>query len=166
MGPRKYKNRTQKKGARRNKKSVSRKTRGGDCGCSKHVMGGSANLSTLDTQYYYPYNANLAADPQNPSAMIDETLAGDFSRFNNVAGGGKKRSRKSLRKKLRRSKRGGMNVFANAGYDTTTYSSFGQPNSGAVQANTVTGLGVLSSGSAMDQPVLTAPYGSHNPPLV
>jgi len=149
---------------RHSRRKKNRKT-GGGCGCSKGIVGGSPHLSQLDTKYYYPYNSNLTVDPQNPASMIDETLAGDFSRVN----GGRPRRRRNTTPKNKNKKRGGMSIynhFMNSGSSMNAYSSFGIVNSGSVQADTITGLGVVTSNSGTDQPVLSQPYGPNNPPLV
>jgi hypothetical protein len=148
MATRKYKRKNNKN--RISKKRRNLRIKKGGCGCGSKLTSGGMGL-------------NISNDPQNPTSIISERLAGDFSRST----GGRKRNKKL--------KKGGMNVFnsaysgiMNSGSNMNAYTSFGAVNGAGIQTQTVSGLGgsVISSNSAMNQPVLSQPYGYQNPPLV
>jgi len=144
------------------KRSIRSRKTGGDCGCgSKSIIGGSANLSQLDTKYYYPYNGGVVSNPQNPSTPIIEQTTGGQRYYV---------PRVKFSKKMR--VKGGMNAFdnmykqySNSGSNMDTVTSFGEMNGASKQADTITGLSSVSN-SVTDQPVFTQPFGIYNPVLV
>ena len=148
MATRKYKRKQNKNRISKKRRIMRRK--GGGCGCSSKLTSGGMGF-------------NITNDPQNPTSQISERLAGDFSRST----GGRKRNKKM--------KKGGMNVFnstysglMNSGSNMNAYTSFGAVNGAGIQAQTISGLGgsMINSNSSMNQPVLSQPYGYQNPPLV
>jgi len=60
--------------SRATRKSKSRRTRKGGCGCSKTILnGGSANLDVLPKEYYYSYNTE-------PNYLNDQMKGGKRKR--------------------------------------------------------------------------------------
>ena len=176
------------------KRSIRSRKTGGDCGCgSKSIIGGSANLSQLDTKYYYPYNGGVVSNPQNPSTpIIEQTTGGqryyvprgqrrfdqkieDFQAHQQLTSKvalppEKFGKRMKFSKKMR--VKGGMNAFdnmykqySNSGSNMDTVTSFGEMNGASKQADTITGMSSVSN-SVTDQPVFTQPFGIYNPVLV
>ena len=168
-------NRTNKRRNKRNsKRCITRKRRGGGCGCGMmqqqgppipqppRTIGGSPYLNQVPQYAVYPYNADLKLDPQNPAAVADARFMGDYSR---MAGGRRRRGRG-------RKIRGGSNFFANlytqlanSGSGMNYVNSFGAINGSTNQSALVTGTGGMVNGNASSQPVLEQPYGHSNPPL-
>ena len=162
------------------KKIHSRKT-GGDCGCgAKPIIGGSANLSQLDTKYYYPYNGRVVENPQNPTAYDMPVSGGKRTLREKTKRSGvfdqlsatKWRKVAPRRVKFSRRVKGGMNAFdnmykqySNSGSNMDSITSFGEINGVSKQADTITGMSSVSN-SVTDQPVLTQPFGIYNPVLV
>jgi hypothetical protein len=133
---------------------------GGSCSCQTHYRGGSAFLNQLNPEYFYKFSDHVT-DPTNPSAIVDERLAGDFSRT--TGGKGKRRMRKI---------KGGSNLLtntygsiANSGSDMNYITSFGIPNGVGSQVNLLSATNPLNSSNTMLHPVTTNPYGFHNLPL-
>lgn len=144
------------------KRSIRTRKTGGDCGCgSKSIIGGSANLSQLDTKYYYPHNGGVVSNPQNPSTPIIEQTTGGQRYY--IPRGKRMKFSKKMRVK------GGMNAFdnmySNSGSNMDTITSFGEMNGASKQADTITGMSSVSN-SVTDQPVFTQPFGIYNPVLV
>ena len=81
---------------RTQKKSLKRKTirkRGGGCGCSDRITGGSLGLDRGSSEFFYPKNDEINK-PNTPRDFINsERLMGDFSSPKFV-GGKKKRTMK------------------------------------------------------------------------
>lgn len=154
------------------KKTITRKRRGGACGCNaqRPAYGGSAHLTDVPQYAYYPYNSNLINDQTDPANINTARFMGDYSR---MSGGGKRRREKG-RKRGRKSRktRGGSNFFsnlytqlANSGSGMNYINSFGAVNGSTNQSALVTGTNGLVNSSSTSHPVLSQPYGFPNPPL-
>jgi hypothetical protein len=160
-----YKSRKHKKHTKKHNRKVRRsiKKKGGACGCSNKLFGGSAYLTAVPSYAYYSYNGDLTNDPQNPSNVMDARFMGDYSRTT----GGKRRGR-GRKLKIK----GGSNFFSNlytnlvnSGSGMNYINSFGAANGGVNQGDLVNGTGGVVNANATSQPVLSQPYGFPNPPL-
>ena len=164
MPMRKYNKKQSKRKMNKSKRRNTRK-KGGGCGCATKSIGGyNSNLSQVISQPHsvIPYKDNVTTDPLSPANLVSGRLAGDFSR----GGGSKKR-------KIMKKRKGGAGVFSNlysqytnSGSGMNAYTSFGAINSADTQATTISGITGSPLHQSTNPPVLSQPYGGHNPPLV
>ena len=136
---------------------------GGACNCKTTFRGGSPFLNQLDSQHFYKYSDHNQ-DPTNPNILVNERLAGDFSRTM----GGKKRKMRKLRKM-----KGGSNILtdtyntiANTGSNMNFITSFGMPNGVGSQLNLLNASHTSNNSDTMIHPVSVNPYGFQNRPVV
>jgi hypothetical protein len=142
---------------RTHKKSLKRKTmrKRGGCGCSGRILGGSAGLDRVSTQFFYPVNDQIN-NPNTPRDFINsERLIGDFSTPKFI-GGKKKRTRKQ---------KGGMgNFILGDGRNMDPITSFGTI-AGLTNVNSTLLASPNMNSSTIIQPVQN-PNNEYTKPLV
>jgi hypothetical protein len=142
---------------RSHKKSLKRKTvrKGGGCGCSDRILGGSAGLERVSSDFFYPLNDQIN-NPNTPREFINsERLMGDYSTPKFI-GGKKKRTRKQ---------KGGMsNFILGDGRNMDPVTSFGT-TAGLTSENATLVASPNTNSSTFIQPVQNA-NNEYTTPLI